>query len=448
MSTLEKGRSGDAQEFQTVLPGMMACFWSAVCSASDVVDKQLTDATTCAAYVDGLEKTMDLSVFLDLLVIFHERTDWKLKYAGPPAPADVVKTILQLLYNLTAELTLTVMRCTATELLLVTSHKDGPDESASQRRLNDDCEASNYLKKQLGKALQSAATLQRSPLWQPYFAETRIAARRWYRMQLHLTGHIKSLSSYRILPKKTLHLLETFFVIPKAAQARADAKKAKKLRKKQKRKQAQQLSQHVEDGASTSSSAKPSQAPLSLSCAAQPDQQVSQRLQGCEDAVQSAQPQQAGDTDPCTSAHDRLEGHHEQREGHHEQPEGCCVQLGGHSDPQAGQHASSQSKRQEPAGPVPGAASVLHYSGVPPEASNPDQALCNLFCCPLTKVSMQDPVIAADGHTYERQAMEDWLTCHNTSPVTGQQLHSLRLISNVAIRCAIRNHILTPQLSQ
>ena len=46
---------------------MMACFWSAVCSASDVVDKQLTDATTCAAYVDGLEKTMDLSVFLDLL---------------------------------------------------------------------------------------------------------------------------------------------------------------------------------------------------------------------------------------------------------------------------------------------------------------------------------------------------------------------------------------------
>lgn len=84
-------------------------------------------------------------------VIFHERTDWKLKYAGPPAPADVVKTILQLLYNLTAELTLTVMRCTATELLLVTSHKDGPDESASQRRLNDDCEASNYLKKQLGK---------------------------------------------------------------------------------------------------------------------------------------------------------------------------------------------------------------------------------------------------------------------------------------------------------
>ena len=61
---------------------------------------------------------------------------------------------------------------------------------------------------------------------------------------------------------------------------------------------------------------------------------------------------------------------------------------------------------------------------------------------------MQDPVIAADGHTYERQAMEDWLTCHSTSPVTGQKLHSLRLIHNVAIRCAIRDHDLAPQWPQ
>ncbi len=61
---------------------------------------------------------------------------------------------------------------------------------------------------------------------------------------------------------------------------------------------------------------------------------------------------------------------------------------------------------------------------------------------------MQDPVIAADGHTYERHAMEDWLTCHNTSPITGQELQNLRLIGNVAIRCAIRDQVLTPQLSQ
>lgn len=66
MSTLEKGRSKDAEDFQTVLPGMMACFWDAVCSASKVVDKQRADVSTGAA-VDGLEETVDLIVFLDLL---------------------------------------------------------------------------------------------------------------------------------------------------------------------------------------------------------------------------------------------------------------------------------------------------------------------------------------------------------------------------------------------
>ena len=33
MSTLNKGRPKDAQDFQTMLPGMMACFWDAVRSA-------------------------------------------------------------------------------------------------------------------------------------------------------------------------------------------------------------------------------------------------------------------------------------------------------------------------------------------------------------------------------------------------------------------------------
>jgi len=32
-----------------------------------------------------------------------------------------------------------------------------------------------------------------------------------------LTGHIKTLSSFRILPEDTLHLLESFFVIPKVS---------------------------------------------------------------------------------------------------------------------------------------------------------------------------------------------------------------------------------------
>ncbi len=71
-------------------------------------------------------------------VIFHERTEWKLKYAGPPAPADVVKTILHLLYNLAAELTFTVIGCKAADVLLMTNRQERPVELGAERRLIDD----------------------------------------------------------------------------------------------------------------------------------------------------------------------------------------------------------------------------------------------------------------------------------------------------------------------
>ena len=35
---------------------------------------------------------------------------------------------------------------------------------------------------------------------------------------------------------------------------------------------------------------------------------------------------------------------------------------------------------------------------------------------------MVDPVIAADGHTYERAAIQQWLQTHPTSPVTSCHL--------------------------
>ncbi len=53
------------------------------------------------------------------------------------------------------------------------------------------------------------------------------------------------------------------------------------------------------------------------------------------------------------------------------------------------------------------------------------------------QVMMQDPVIAADGHSYERDAMTTWLQHHHTSPVTGQLLKHTRLISNLAVKCMI-----------
>lgn len=50
---------------------------------------------------------------------------------------------------------------------------------------------------------------------------------------------------------------------------------------------------------------------------------------------------------------------------------------------------------------------------------------------------MRDPVIAADGHTYERHAMQAWLTHDTSSPVTGLQLSHKRLIGNLLIKSAI-----------
>lgn len=61
------------------------------------------------------------------------------------------------------------------------------------------------------------------------------------------------------------------------------------------------------------------------------------------------------------------------------------------------------------------------------------------FKCPLTKKLMHDPVIAADGYTYERQAIQDWFANnHKTwnniqcvvSPLTGDILTTDMLFSN------------------
>ncbi len=50
---------------------------------------------------------------------------------------------------------------------------------------------------------------------------------------------------------------------------------------------------------------------------------------------------------------------------------------------------------------------------------------------------MVDPVIAADGHTYERSAVEQHLMNYTVSPVTGVPLTHTRLVPNVIVKIAI-----------
>jgi hypothetical protein len=43
------------------------------------------------------------------------------------------------------------------------------------------------------------------------------------------------------------------------------------------------------------------------------------------------------------------------------------------------------------------------------------------FLCSITRELMADPVVLYDsGHTYERTAIERWLSMHSTDPVTGE----------------------------
>ena len=48
--------------------------------------------------------------------------------------------------------------------------------------------------------------------------------------------------------------------------------------------------------------------------------------------------------------------------------------------------------------------------------------------------TMVDPAIAADGHTYERTAIQAWLKQHSISPVTGLPLLHTHVFSNHIIR--------------
>lgn len=63
----------------------------------------------------------------------------------------------------------------------------------------------------------------------------------------------------------------------------------------------------------------------------------------------------------------------------------------------------------------------------------------NKFLCSITGEIMKDPVIATDGHTYERTAIEKWFKICKTSPVTGKVLSSTELISNHALRDVINS---------
>lgn len=59
------------------------------------------------------------------------------------------------------------------------------------------------------------------------------------------------------------------------------------------------------------------------------------------------------------------------------------------------------------------------------------------FMCPIELGRMRDPVIAADGHSYSRAAIETWLASHDRSPVTNLVLPHKLLVENHALAMAM-----------
>jgi len=57
----------------------------------------------------------------------------------------------------------------------------------------------------------------------------------------------------------------------------------------------------------------------------------------------------------------------------------------------------------------------------------------HIVCC-ITGELMKDPVMCSDGHSYERQAIENWFQNNDTSPLTGARLDHKMLLPNHALR--------------
>ena len=67
-------------------------------------------------------------------------------------------------------------------------------------------------------------------------------------------------------------------------------------------------------------------------------------------------------------------------------------------------------------------------------AITPAKTIPDSFLCPLTLDIMWDPVLDCEGNTYERYAIERWLSQNRRSPISQEPCHPKMLISNRALR--------------
>uniref|UniRef100_A0A0E0IY96 RING-type E3 ubiquitin transferase n=1 Tax=Oryza nivara TaxID=4536 RepID=A0A0E0IY96_ORYNI len=81
---------------------------------------------------------------------------------------------------------------------------------------------------------------------------------------------------------------------------------------------------------------------------------------------------------------------------------------------------------------------ILHRITSTVNLRSPKLNVSSHFICPIMQEVMNDPYVAADGHTYEQQAIKAWLKKHKVSPVTRRILPNLSVIPNHSLRAAIQ----------
>lgn len=63
------------------------------------------------------------------------------------------------------------------------------------------------------------------------------------------------------------------------------------------------------------------------------------------------------------------------------------------------------------------------------------------FLCPITQEIMKDPVCASDGYSYERKAIEEWLTKKQTSPIMNVPISGTQLYPNKILKMLINKYL-------
>jgi len=74
-----------------------------------------------------------------------------------------------------------------------------------------------------------------------------------------------------------------------------------------------------------------------------------------------------------------------------------------------------------------------------PDEDLNQEALPGMPSCLITGQPMREPVVAGDGHTYERNAITRWLQQSDISPLTGAKLPHKELVPNYLLISALSN---------